>query len=126
MDKFYLYIFNVDDFNYLYNMVDKVVNLIEEVISYRRYNFIEKLFVDEICEDTNLKYARDYIQLAKDRIWLLISYHDDVIYFTSTQSEELLRILSKLVELEIIIDNFEEFIYNKNLNLNFNRNNNII
>lgn len=94
MENFYLRMLDKNDFNFLYSVVNDAIKLISEVLEYRRLSFFQRLLTERVYEDINLKYSREFIQLATNIIMSFYEYRD-IIFFTTNQSEELFKILKK-------------------------------
>lgn len=71
------------------------------------------MLAERVYEDINLKYSREFIQLATN---IIVSFYEyrDIIFFTTDQSKELFKILKKIMELQIITNEIKEFADDEN------------
>lgn len=71
------------------------------------------MLAERVYEDINLKYSREFIQLATN---IIVSFYEyrDIIFFTTDQSKELFKILKKIMEFQIITNEIKEFADDEN------------
>lgn len=101
-----------DDIMIVQNNLNHAEELLNELINYKKLNFIKRMFTKEVFEDINVKFAKQHIDFARINLYRILE-NKDIYHISNEYQEKLYKLLDKSFKLDLIIMNLDEYIKNE-------------
>lgn len=93
---------------------NKAVELMNEVVNYKKLNLFERMLSEKVFEELNLKFADKFLSMSQGQISMILG-NKDLYYLSEEQIDTLCNLLDKIMQQRNILVCFDLYL-EKNLN----------